>query len=58
MTEFPFMDKILQRRQARQAEAEANGLVPQQMGPGGAPVRDNTVVPPAKQPLPSLPANL
>ena len=58
MTEFPFMDKILQRRQARQAEAEANGLVPQQTGPSGAPVRDNTVVPPAKQPLPGLPANL
>lgn len=58
MTELPFIDKILQRRQARQAEAEAAGMSAAPTSGGGTPVRDNAVTPPVQQGLPGLPANL
>ena len=59
MTELPFIDKILQRRQARQAEAKAAGIAGgESPSSSGTPVRDNATVPPVQRELPGLPANL
>lgn len=66
MTDIPFIDTILQRRQARQAELEAAGINPAQFAqaPGsagptsGQAVEDGAfTVPPVQQPLPGANVN-
>ena len=61
MTEFPFLDKILQRRQARQAEMSSpgNGGVAGP-APGGVATgpADNQPNPPVQRALPGMPPNL